>query len=109
MEHEIFNSDDDEIIVEQKTAKKKSGGFWGNLFSFEFIAIFFAGLSLCLNFFARFLGLFVAIAPAVFGLVALGVAISGIILALIPMVKHKKLAVNLQLILNMFAALIALV
>lgn len=106
MEHEIFNSDDEEVIVEQK-AEKKTKGFWGNLFTCEFISIFFAGLSLCLNFFARFLGLFTNIAPVVFALLGLGCALAGAVLTIIPMVKKRKMAINLQLILNLFAILIS--
>ena len=108
MEHEIFNSDDEEVIVEQK-AEKKTKGFWGNLFSYEFLAIFLAILSLALSGLTRFLAFMTLnnYVSGVFFLFSFGCAFAGMILAIIPMVKKRKMAINLQLILNLFAILIS--
>lgn len=107
MEHEIFNSDD-ETIVKQKT-EKKTGGFWHVLFSCEFLATFFAILSLALSGLTRFLA-FMGLngyVSGIFFLLSFGCAFAGIILEIIPMVKKRKMAINLQLILNLFALLIS--
>lgn len=107
-EHEIFNSDEDDVLVETKK-QKTSNNFWANLFSFEMLPV---ALSLC----AMFLTLFTYLLPAIgsvtggiiFMILAFCSALASLVVALIPMIKNKKLVVNLQIILALAAVIISL-
>lgn len=107
-EHEIFNSDEEDVLIETKK-QKNANNFWHNLFSFEMLPV---ALSIC----AMFLTLFTYLLPAVgsvvggiiFMVLAFCTALSALIVALIPMIKNKKLVVNLQIILALAAILVSL-
>lgn len=111
-EHEIFNSDDEDVLVEitpVKTIyeKKENKGkiFFKTLFSFHFLPIALSILSILFELFRVFIMAFSSnnIANTVMFFFSLGLAISALIISIIPMIMEKKLVFNFQSILSAFA------
>ena len=104
MEHEIFNSDDEEI-VEQKGESK------GNLLNTSFLPMLFAMISLCISFLNKFLAWMIPnqYLIGVFFFLACGAGLIGLIFEIVHMTKNKKITFSVQLILNMFAILVSII
>ena len=113
-EHEIFNSDEDDVLVESKPKVKLEEStaktFFKNLFSFEFLPVALAILSFCFTLFANFLPMIIGSVEilAAFFFIGFSLALAGVVISIIPMIKVKKLKLNVQLILNLVATLLAL-
>lgn len=113
-EHEIFNSDEEDVLVESKPEVKikecKIKNFFKNLFSFEFLPVFLSVLSFFFTLFANFLPMVVGSVEtmAAFFFVAFALGLAGLVVALIPMIKNKKLTMNVQLVLSLVSLLVAL-
>ena len=113
-EHEIFNSDEDDVLVETKPKVKikedKTKTFFKNLFSFEMLPVFLSILSVFFTLFANFLPMIIGSVEimATFFLLAFGAGLAGLVIALIPMIKNKKLTMNVQIILSLAALLLSL-
>lgn len=109
-EHEIFNSDEDDVLVETKAQKTKNmNNFWSNLFSFEMLPVV---LSLTAMFFSLFTYLLpmvgATIGAIIFFVLAFFTALSALVISLIPMIRDKKLTINAQVILSLAAILVSL-
>ena len=113
-EHEIFNSDEDDVLVETKPTVKieecKAKSFFKNLFSFEFLPVALAVLSFFFTLLANFLPMVLGSAEimAAFFFIAFGLGLAATVISLIPMVKNKKLKLNVQLVLSLVSLLLAL-
>lgn len=110
-EHEIFNSDEDDVLVETKQTKKecKCSAFWANLFSFEMLPVFLSVLAMFFSLFTYFLPLVTtAVAAIVFFFISFGLALSALIISLIPMVQNKRLTINPQIILSLAAIIVSI-
>lgn len=107
-EHEIFNSEEDDILVESKISKEKNR-FWQNLFSLNFLPVFLSIISIFLSLFSHFLPIFTTyVVGAIFFFFAFGSALASLIISLIPMIKNKNLTINAQIILSISALIIAI-
>ena len=113
-EYEIFNSDEDDVLTESKPVKKEkkieANNFWSNLFSFEMLPIALAITSLFFSLFTYLLPLLVYshIIVAVFFTISFLIAFSSLVISVIPMVSKRKLTINLQIILSLFALIVSI-
>lgn len=113
-EHEIFNSDEDDILTETKPKvaikENKAKNFFKTLFSFEFLPVFLAVASVFFTLFANFLPMIVGSVElmAAFFFIAFGLGLAGLVVALIPMIRNKKLTMNVQIILSVVALILSL-
>ena len=90
MEHEIFNSDDEENVSEKKKGKKLNF----DLFSFENIPYALIFVSIFFTMIARIVAIASGVAAVVISFLAFGVAFSAFILAVISMLKKKKFEIK---------------
>lgn len=113
-EHEIFNSDEEDVLVESSPKVQikecRAKIFFKTLFSFEYLPVFLSVLSLLFTLFANFLPMVVGSVEtmAAFFFVAFSLGLAGLVVALIPMIKNKKLLINVQTILSLVSLLISL-
>ncbi len=105
MEHEIFNSDEEEYIYKEKKERKTSI----NLFSLENIPYFLIFISIFFTMIAKLIAIASIIAGAVLNFLGFGIAFSAFILAIIAMLKKKKFDVKdgICLAVTMFGMLIS--
>lgn len=109
-EHEIFNSDEDDVLVETKSQRTKNvNNFWRNLFSFEMLPVFLSVSAMFLSLFTYLMPVIGArVGAIVFFVLAFVTALSALVISLIPMIRDKKLTINPQVILSLAAILVSL-
>lgn len=103
MEHEIFNSD------EENNSKSKKKEF-SNLFSFENIPFFLVFASIFFTIIAKVVSIASVVAAVIIAFIALSVAFSAFVLNVISLLKKNKFNVKdgVCLAVTMFAMLISI-
>ncbi len=115
-EYEIFNDDEEYTPEPPRNKEKNNEGcckkFFKDLFTMEYISLFLTVLSIFFSFLVGMIPLFNAspsafAAVAVFFLFSFCLALGGLVVEVVKVVKNKQFNFNLQIILVIASLLIA--